>query len=90
MTNFWGDTDQETFGPWTGRWLVITHGDWNAYQHGEIAICREDFKHGFRSWGWDGPAKIIFVGYHNSEKRWNIMKDIAQVVADKLNEMEGI
>jgi hypothetical protein len=87
MLSIWGDTDQETFGPWTGKWFVHTHGD--AHSNGEISVVREDFKHGFRSYGWEGPAKFIVKQWDQQiaeEGDWDILIKAAHSFADQLNE----
>jgi hypothetical protein len=38
------------------RWVVHTKGKPNTNSW-EICIIREDFQHGFRSYGWFGPHK---------------------------------
>ena len=87
-TNFWGDTDQETCGPWTGKWLVHTIGD--ASESGEISIVREDFKHGFRSLGWEGPAKYIIKKWNQnaSQQVWDAMIEMAKMFAEELNKLD--
>lgn len=86
MKSIWGDTDQETFGPWTGKWLVHTHG--SATRNGEISVVREDFKHGFRSYGWEGPAKFIVKQWDQQIAKgdWDILIKAAHGFANQLNE----
>jgi hypothetical protein len=86
MTSIWGDTDQETFGPWTGKWIVHVKGD--AKRNGEISVVREDFKHGQRSYGWDGPAKFIVKNWNQQivESDWDILIKAAHSFANQLNE----
>lgn len=47
-------------------WVAVLNGDSEDY---EISVCRTDEPHGFISWGWDGPKKVILrEGSDDDEK----------------------
>ena len=57
MNKYWNETmaskkrepeDKDCVGPWTSHLFEQ-----------EVSVIRKDYKHGFHSWGWDGPAKVV-------------------------------
>lgn len=66
----------------------------------EIAICRESFSHGFRSWGWDGEDEKIILFEMNFDETPKPLREVllrfkkgplmefAQAAADAMNHVE--
>jgi hypothetical protein len=47
---------------------------------GEVSVIRKDFKHGFHSWGWEGPAKIVIADVTNEELPPKLRKIVKEEV----------
>lgn len=68
-------------GIYTGRWKV----DLKEYPgHVELCVIREDFQHGFRSYGWFGPAKHLIFDGKIDQKVWKDLKPTLLAAAENV------
>jgi hypothetical protein len=74
----------------TGKWVV----DLKAHADGtisELSVIREDFAHGFKSYGWEGADKVIIAGsggpcsYEYSKELSALLLTVAYTHCDQLN-----
>lgn len=72
------------------KWVAHTNGGPNQ-RHWEIAVIREDFKHGFDSLGWFGEHKLLVSSSGGpsttpvTELVWNELVAVAEKIAARLN-----
>jgi hypothetical protein len=75
-----------------GKWLVDIKGGPNRCA--EISVIREDFEHGFKSYGWFGPDKKLISASNHSfyieQPAWDKLVAVAHEVVEELNRAELI
>ena len=79
------------YGSQKGRWIVSKKGT-PTNEHHEIALVRENNRHGLASYGWNGENKIIIsssTNYTIPKEVFDTLLKTAQKLANKYNKKEN-